>query len=179
MPAPYTVRKAEASDIEAISAVHVQSWRETYPGIMPQQRIDGMSVESSSRHWQAVISEGFTFLVAETEGRVVGFASGGNKYEYKDCETGLSNACDCELEALYLLKEFQGRGIGKALVYRFAEIMKQEKKHTMIIWVAEKNPSAGFYVAIGGELVDRKMFIFSEVPVPVLAYRFRLGNLPV
>jgi hypothetical protein len=32
---------------------------------------------------------------------------------------------------------------------------------------------------VGGELVDRKMFIFSEVPVPVLAYRFRLGNLPV
>lgn len=174
MTATYLVRKAVITDSEAIAAVHIQSRRETYPGIMPQQRLDGLSMEHSSRHWQANICGGYTVLVAETEGRVVGFASGGENYEYKNCETGLGNACDCELGALYLLGEFQGRGIGKALLHRFAELMKQEKKHTMIVWVAEKNASTGFYQAMGGELVDKKALVVCEVQVPVLGYRFTL-----
>lgn len=179
MTATYMVRKAGIKDIEAISAVQIQSWKETYPGIMPQKKLDGMSMERSSRHWQAIFCGGYTVLAAETEGRVVGFAAGGKKFEYQNCETGLANACDCELEALYLLKEFHSRGMGKALFHRFADLMRQEKKHVMTVWVAEKNPSTGFYEAMGGELVDRMALVVCKVPVPAICYRFTLGIQPV
>ncbi len=176
MQAPCTIRAAVMADSEAIATVHIQSWRETYPGIMPQKRLDSMSIERSAKHWQANISGAFTVLVAEVEGRVVGFASGGANYEYTDCETGLGNACDCELGALYLLQEFQGRGIGKAIFNRFVELMKQEQHTTMIVWVAEKNLSTGFYAALGGELVDRKILVVCDMPVPVLGYRYALES---
>jgi hypothetical protein len=46
----------------------------------------------------------------------------------------------------------------------------------MIVWVAEKNRSTGFYAAMGGELVDRKILTVCEVPVPVLGYRYVIEN---
>jgi L-amino acid N-acyltransferase YncA len=72
--------------------------------------------------------------------------------------------------------QFQGRGIGKALFKRFVELMKQDSRRTMIVWVAEKNRSTGFYAAMGGELVDRKILTVCEVPVPVLGYRYVIEN---
>ena len=171
-----TLRMAEMADSEAIASVNIQSWKDTYPGIMPQKRLDGLNMERCTKHWQANIRGAFTVLVAELEGRIVGFLSGGDNIEYQACETGLGNACDCELGALYLLQEFQGRGIGKALFQRFVELMKQDSRRTMIVWVAEKNRSTGFYAAMGGELVDRKILTVCEVPVPVLGYRYVIKN---
>ena len=177
MQALFTVRTAEIKDSEAIAEVQIQSWRETYPGIMPQERLDGMNRERSTRHWQANITGAFTVLVAEAEGRVVGFASGGDNFECENCETGRGNACDCELGALYLLREFQRRGIRKALFERYAWHKQQQRRQTMIVWVAEKNPSTGFYAARGGELADRKTLTVCGVPVPVLGYRYKLEEL--
>lgn len=37
------IREAIESDVEAIAHVHVASWRETYPGIMPQPILDSLS----------------------------------------------------------------------------------------------------------------------------------------
>ena len=69
------------------------------------------------------------------------------------------------------------RGIGKALFERFAWLMQQQRRQTMIVWVAEKNPSTGFYAARGGELADRKTLTVCGVPVPVLGYRYKLEEL--
>lgn len=166
------IRTAVLSDSEGIAAVQIQSWWETYQGIMPQERLDGMSTERSTKHWQANISGAFTVLVAEVGGRIVGFLSGGDNYPYEGCETGLGNACDCELGALYLLQDFHGRGIGKALFKRFAELMKQEQRQSMIVWVAEKNQSTGFYAAIGGKLIDRKLLMICGEAIRVLGYQY-------
>ena len=174
MPIAYIVRAAETADIESIAAVNIQSWKETYPGIMPAQRIDGMNMESCAKHWQANIAGASYVLVAEVNGSIVGFASGGDNYQYQDCETGLGNTCDCELGALYLLQQYHGRGIGKALFQQFTMQMRREQRNTMIVWVAEKNKSTGFYAAIGGELVDRKILIVCSEPIPVLGYRYTL-----
>ncbi|MCB5266486.1 MAG: hypothetical protein LHW46_00045 [Candidatus Cloacimonetes bacterium] len=34
------IRSVKAEDLEGIAACHIQSWRETYPGIMPQEKLD-------------------------------------------------------------------------------------------------------------------------------------------
>ena len=40
------IRAAVPADAEHIGRVHVQVWRETYPGIVPQTILDTMSVEA-------------------------------------------------------------------------------------------------------------------------------------
>ena len=169
-----SIRPAVMADSVGIAAVNIQSWKETYPGIMPAQRIDGMNMESCAKHWQANIEGASYVLVAEVNGSIVGFASGGDNYQYQGCETGLGNACDCELGALYMLQQYHGRGIGKALFQQFTMQMRREQRKTMIVWVAEKNKSTEFYAAMNGELVDRKILLVCEEPIPVIGYQYTL-----
>ncbi len=168
------IRPATTNDIEAIATVHIQSWKETYPGIMPAQRIAALNLESCMRNWTRSLEASLVILVAEVDGRIVGFASGGDNRSNEHCETGLGDRCDCELAAIYILQEYQRQGIGKALVKRFSSIMKSQGYSSMVIWVAEKNPATAFYAAIGGKRIDRKFLIVCEEAIPVVAYRFEV-----
>jgi len=174
MDYPFTIRPATLEDIEAIAAVHIQSWKETYPGIMPAQRINALNMAGCMRNWQLSMESGITILVAVQDGGIVGFASGGKNRNNEHCETGLGDACDCELAAIYILQKYHHQGIGRALVQQIASLMQQQGFRSMVIWVAEKNPATGFYAALGGKLVDRKYLIVCEEAIPVVAYRFEL-----
>lgn len=41
---PFDIRQAAVADAVMIAAVHVQSWRETYQGIVPQSHLAGLDV---------------------------------------------------------------------------------------------------------------------------------------
>lgn len=76
------VRRASVDDAAAIAKVHIQSWKETYPGIIPQDIIDAMSLDGKTNDWSVNLLEGpphhrFTFVAENSENKVIGFASGG------------------------------------------------------------------------------------------------------
>jgi hypothetical protein len=48
------LRPATPADAAAVAYVHVQAWRETYRGIMPDAVLEGPSVEERARAWRAV-----------------------------------------------------------------------------------------------------------------------------
>src|SRR3954463_15706169 len=110
-----SVRKAVPGDERGIGEVHVASWRETYAHALPASFLAGLSAGDRAQMWAGGIrSMGLhgaqkAIYVAEEGGRIVGFVSGGPA---RDGITGY----DCELHAIYLLREFQGRGIGFELI---------------------------------------------------------------
>ncbi|MDZ4181327.1 MAG: GNAT family N-acetyltransferase, partial [Candidatus Cloacimonadaceae bacterium] len=108
-------------------------------------------------------------------GSIVGFVSGGKNRSQEGCESGLASACDGELAAMYLLKAYHRRGIGRALTEVFSERLRSLGYRSMVAWVAEKNPATGFYQRMGGELIDRRILIVCEESVPVIAYRYILN----
>lgn len=170
----YLIRLAVPEDAPAIATTHIRSWQETYPGIMPQRKIESLSQERSTRNWQNAIETCDAVFVAEADGHIVGFVSGGKNRSQEGCETGLASACDGELAAMYLLKAYQGRGIGKALTEVFSQRLRDLGYISMVAWVAEKNPSTGFYQSMGGQVIDRKILIVCEEEIPVIAYRYEL-----
>jgi GNAT superfamily N-acetyltransferase len=85
-------------------------------------------------------------FVAEEDGRVVGFASGGPARADAPNHEG-------ELYAVYLLKEYQGRGIGRALFDAVVRMLLQRGMRSMAIWVLADNPACGFYERMGGQRV--------------------------
>jgi GNAT superfamily N-acetyltransferase len=170
----YQIRRAEEKDIEEIAAAHIQSWYETYPGIMPEEKIAGLSMEGCKRNWINTFSSGYDIFVAVADNRVAGFVSGGKNRMQEDCETGLGNECECELAAIYLLLKYQKTGIGRALFNTFVAEMQKQDYESMAVWVAEKNPATGFYLAMGGKRIDRKILMLCNIPVPVIAYRFEI-----
>ena len=72
-----TVRTARAEDAPAMGMVHVAAWRSAYAGLLPPGYLAGLSAVRSAAQFQAAVSRGPGVLVAEAEGRVVGFCTMG------------------------------------------------------------------------------------------------------
>src|SRR5699024_3446819 len=60
-----------------------------------------------------------------------------------------------ELYAIYLLKEYQGKGIGKLLFKHVVEILKEKNIFSMVVSVLEENKSKLFYEHLGAKKIDR------------------------
>ena len=50
------VRAATADDAAGVARVHVDSWRATYKGLMPDAVLDGLSVDNRA-DWLAALAE--------------------------------------------------------------------------------------------------------------------------
>ena len=62
------IRKATGHDTNAIARVYVDTWRDTYAGIIPDQILIGMSHRQRSAAWSVGFGKrrnGYTILVAE------------------------------------------------------------------------------------------------------------------
>jgi GNAT superfamily N-acetyltransferase len=173
---PFTIRTATATDARGIAEVNIRSWRETYPGIMPETLLASLSLESCTRNWDKALATGSCVIVAVMDERIVGFVSGGPNRQHEDNETGLANSCECELATLYLLRSHQKLGIGKALFEAFVNVMQSLGYITMAVWVSEQNPATGFYCKMGGELIDRKMYRKANIDIPEVAYRYYIDR---
>ena len=122
-----------------MARVHVQSWRETYHGVMADGVLDDPELlPGRERFWQAALSDprwarNRTSVVV-VDGSVVGIAMAGPPRGEK-AEPGV------ELYVLYLLAENHGSGGGSALLRDVTE-----PEEIVSLWVADPNPRAqAFY----------------------------------
>ncbi|GAB3157257.1 N-acetyltransferase family protein [Amycolatopsis sp. NPDC004378] len=125
------IRPATAADAAAIGEVHVRSWQAAYDGLIPADFLAGLSAQARATSWARLIGEGNPVLVAEEDGVIAGFAAFGPG----------------RLFALYLLPEYWGRGLGRALHDRVVEEMSGD---SAVLWVLSTNERAkAFYVRQG------------------------------
>src|SRR2546423_5284053 len=92
------IRPARAEDAESIARVRVDSWRETYRGMIPQSYLDAMKLDESRLLWEQVLAAGsdaVSVFVAEHDARIIGFASGNMRALPK-------HRFDAELSAVYV-----------------------------------------------------------------------------
>jgi GNAT superfamily N-acetyltransferase len=78
-----------------------------------------------------------------------------------------------ELGAIYLLKEYQGRGIGKNLVKRFVTELLHRNFNSMLVWVLEKNPYRRFYESLGGTRITSVPIQIGSEPFEKVAYGWK------
>lgn len=147
------VRKATLTDAAAIGRIHVESWRATYAGIVPDEYLAALSTERRAEQWRAGLANAESrsiVLVGELRpGEVVGFASCGPEREGLVSYPG-------ELYAIYLLQEAQGHGLGRALLETAARHMAESGYEAWMCWVLADNPSRHFYEAMGGMAFQQK-----------------------
>jgi L-amino acid N-acyltransferase YncA len=168
-----TIRSAVQDDAAAIARVHLESWKTTYPGIVPQAYIDGLEVENGIRNWQERLTQDGAPLVfvAEEEAGIFGFAAGGRMMHPVE-------GFDGELGAIYLLASHQKRGAGAALVRRVASALRERGFQSMVVWVLKANPSRRFYERMGGVLVGEQEIEIGGVTLPEVAYGWKdVGEL--
>ena len=160
------IRAAAGQDAGAIAHVHVESWRTTYAGIVPEAYLASLKEAEREASWQEWLTLDVDVFVAEDDGDVVGFVSGGATREPVE-------EFDAELFAIYLLRDAQRRGIGMALLRRLAGSLKARGFRSMMAWVLEDNSSGGFYSRSGGVRVASKEMEVGGVMLPVVAYRWK------
>jgi len=142
------IRKAEVEDAKGIAKVHVDSWRTTYKGIVPDTFLESLSYEKRELMWKKGITENHVYIAENENGQVIGFSTGGKE------RTGKYEAYTGELYAIYILKEFQGQGIGRLLFQSIVDDLKDRNLNSMLIWAIEENPACRFYETLGGKKID-------------------------
>jgi len=140
-------RPARRADIAAIGRIHVETWRDAYAGLLPDNGLLRLSPEIEAERWAAALGRDEIVLVAEdpAEG-VIGFGSGGR------CRLrGLPY--DGEVYTLYVAPGHHGRGAGRALLQALFRALEGAGYKSALIWVLKDNQSRYFYEAMGGRHV--------------------------
>jgi L-amino acid N-acyltransferase YncA len=146
----FTVRQARIEDADSIARVHVESWKTTYPGIVPDAYLASLDPEPGAEMWKEWLKAGTSLIfVAEDASGVFGFASGGKLRDPIE-------AYDAELYAIYLLQHKQRHGAGRSLVQKLAETLRRDGFRSLIVWVLERNPAVDFYTSLRGSPVAEK-----------------------
>lgn len=156
------IREAMIGDEEGIARVHVDSWRTTYKGIVSDEYLNQLSYEQRAENWRRGIGINAIY-VAEENGQIVGFATGGKE------RTGNYSA-NGEIYAIYLLQTAQGQGIGKQLVEVIAMELKKQGYNSLLVWVLEMNSSTKFYESLGGKKIDEVMIEIGGEEFMEIAY---------
>ena len=106
----YLIREAKSEDVTGIAKVHVDSWRTTYKGIVSDEYLKGLTYESKRKMWESAISRGGVYVAVNEKNEVVGFSCGGLD------QSGDYPSYKGKIYTIYLLEEYQGKGLGKKLI---------------------------------------------------------------
>lgn len=163
------VRPAEPEDASQIAHVHVESWRTTYPGILPADVLDNLRAHERELFWHGVIlnpnNDEFVYVAEDDQGEIVGFASASPE-QRSDMDD-----YDAELFTVYLLETAQGNGIGRRLVAAIAGHLLDEGVESLMLWVAAQNRQAcRFYEKLGGTIIGEKTLTIAGTEVLTVAY---------
>ena len=162
-----TIRAARVEDAPGIAKVHVDSWRTSYAGIVPDAFLENLSYQRRTNLWDDILRDAerkqFVY-VAENEGQeIVGFVAGGRDREHNP-------PYEAELYTIYILQEYQGQGIGRRLVRVFAEQLLRAGMRSMLLWVFAQNPSRRFYESLGGRYIKSSQFEIGGATLEEVAY---------
>lgn len=137
----FSIRKATFEDAEAIATIHVKSWKSTYSELLAEKDMSNITYENRKALWETILkmeTNGTCTFVIHDEQQIVGFVSGGpertKRFNY-----------DSEIYTIYLLDEFQKKGLGARLLNTFAKAMMAIGSTSLLVWVIKQNPSSRFY----------------------------------
>jgi GNAT superfamily N-acetyltransferase len=169
-----TIRAACEEDIAAVGKLHVDCWRTTYAGIVPDAKLDGMSYEKSAGRWMEYFKDishpANGILLAYKKNEPAGFCAGGKVRKYSKRTDGY----DGEIKAIYILKKHQRKGVGKKLIENYEEIFRKSGIFSYIIWVLKDNDSKNFYKKLGGKLITTKTYEIGGKKLKGLCFGFRM-----
>ncbi len=161
-------RPASIEDAAAVAKVHVESWQKSFAGIVPQEFLDNLNVEKRKKAFEERLGEAsYKMFVAEDSKKgIVGFADFGKArergFEFK-----------AELYAIYLLREFQGKGIGENLFRLCQKAMFDEGFDSMYLMALAVSPYKSFYEKMGGQIVGKGNHFLLLVEYETLIYGWK------
>jgi GNAT superfamily N-acetyltransferase len=165
------VRDATANDVVVLADVQVRTWQEAYRGIVPQQHLDQMDPARRHQGWRQILQNAGSevTLVAEHESRgVVGFI-----HVSPSRDTDTDSRLVGEVQAIYLLPECWGRGVGQLLMDAGLRRLAESGYREYVLWVLATNDRARRFYETGGWRPDGATKTDDSRGCPLLEVRYR------
>jgi GNAT superfamily N-acetyltransferase len=146
----FAVRTAERRDIPDLIRAHVDAWRVGYRDVIDHGYLDSPLLEEQRstmwNNWGWVDRPGQHVVVAETDGRVLGFGFvGPERAEPEGTFTGLG-----EVYAFYFHPDAWGSGAATRTMTSCHAVLQQQGFSHAVLWVLRDNPRARrFYEKMG------------------------------
>lgn len=142
-------RKAKINDCYSIAKLKGEVWNTTYRGIYSDTLIDNYDIKRNKLIFEGIISNpNYELYVAIDNKKIIGFMSCGEPYrpflKYNK-----------EIGLLYILNEYQRKGIGKMLFLIARDIVRKSGNDEFFVSVNKYNTNAiQFYIAMGGTIIS-------------------------
>ena len=166
------VRSARPDDSRRLAEIHVTSWREAYEGLLPDEFLRALSVNSRQEWWSrrltALEKGGEVLIVADSDmGSPEGFAF-----------LGPCSATEGELYAIYLDPRRWRHGLGTTLLGAAERTLHQGGFSQAILWVLEGNQRGRSFYESQGWRPDGALKIeeIGGSQITELRYRKILGD---
>jgi ribosomal protein S18 acetylase RimI-like enzyme len=138
----FSIRRATVEDALAVAAVKYHGWQNTYRGIISDAYLDAMDLDELGATWIKILSpenkRNSTDVMVNDTGAVTGFVSYSKHGNEKLNVEG-------EIMALYLLKEYHGKGLGAQLFLQGINQLKVWEVNSFSLFVLAQNPALNFY----------------------------------
>ena len=162
-----SVRIARPEDAADLARIYIDSWQDTYAGMISHALLGAMSHKHHTARWLAAIKSPTTVLVAEDAlAGLVGLTSLGSA---RDRSLGFEG----EVYTLYVDPGFLGLGTGRALLAGAFDNLKERKLRSCLVWAHARNNACFFYEAMGGKRVAMRTTRLMGELTPEIGFGWR------
>ncbi len=169
----YQIKEVTYEDIRPYMNVNIDSWLETYPGIVDQDFLNDIDTnrekyisrqQTKFLEKKEVETKEKKFLLL-VNNEPVGMTSCGISNDSKYPNTG-------EIYSIYLLNKVKGQGYGKILFLNNVQELINMGFNNMVIGCLKDNPSNSFYIHMGGQLINTYLRRTGNQDIPENVYLF-------
>jgi ribosomal protein S18 acetylase RimI-like enzyme len=161
------IRRARVGEAAGIASVHVLTWRSAYAGILPDEFLSKLSLARLTIQYERAIRTGLGVHVASHASPFSGPAIVGFSTARRVPPGGPG---DGEVETLYVLDDWQDRGLGGQLLRASAKHLAALGCSSAFAWVLRDNPSGYFYRRLGGRRIADGTTHVGGQAIPQTAY---------
>jgi len=166
------IRQAEREDLYNTAVFLDDCWREVYRKIVSDAFLDSMSPEERHKGLVKRYDEGSSeFWMMMDNERLIGAAVFGKSFT-----EGFEN--DGEISAIYLHKDYIGKGYGHDLFVRIEQTLRDDGYTNLVLDVLSANTRAlDFYLKHRYKKVDDRIIELGENEYPLMVLRKTSANI--
>ncbi|MCX7695294.1 MAG: GNAT family N-acetyltransferase [Caloramator sp.] len=160
------VREAIPSDVPSVAKIHMDVWKDTYEGIIPNEVLEHRTYDELEDTWLDRLFEDpetreFMYVAENEDGELVGFivfsTDGFENYQ------GV-------IKSIYVYNDYQRQGIGTMLFNAAVEKLVEENIKNLIVWTYKDNKNRRFYEKMGGKIFREAVVDIEGRKVAKIAY---------
>lgn len=157
----YLINKVSPDEIDILQKLSKQTFFESFSWGNTEENMaryleEGFSIDKLSRELN---DENTTFYFIRSGADIIGYM----KLNEGLSQTELQEEHGLEIERIYVLKEYQGKGVGKKLLSRAIQMANQKNAPFIWLGVWEENKKAiAFYEKNGFVTFDQHFFMVGE-----------------